>query len=79
MSDPVSWLLIEPGWKVVGSDGEEIGHVTSVDADEQKDIFSGLELRTGLLGGKLYVPSERVVGIVQGEIALDVTGDALQE
>ncbi len=79
MSDPVSWLLIEPGWKVVGSDGEAIGHVTSVDADEQKDIFSGLELRTGLLGGKRYVPSERVAGIVEGEIALDVTGDALQE
>ncbi len=25
--DPVSWLMIEPHWHVVGSDGNDIGHV----------------------------------------------------
>jgi hypothetical protein len=77
--DPVSWLLIEPGWKVVDSAGEEIGTVASVDADEQKDIFSGLEVRTGLLGGTRYVASEHVARIVEGTIELDVTADALDE
>jgi hypothetical protein len=75
--DPVSWLLIEPGWKVVGADGEEIGTVERVDADEQKDIFSGLELRSGLFGGTRYVASEHVTRIVEGRIELDVTRDAL--
>ena len=70
MSTPVSWLLIEPGWRVVDANGEEVGTVSRVDADEQKDIFSGLELRTGLLGGSEYVPSERVATIVDGQITL---------
>lgn len=74
--DPVSWLLIEPGWKVVGADGDEVGTVERVDADEEKDIFSGLELRTGLLGSR-YVPAERVKGIVEGRIELDVAADDL--
>jgi hypothetical protein len=77
--DPVSWLLIEPGWKVVGSDGAEVGTVARIDADEQKDIFSGLELRTGLLGGTRYVAAEHVTRIVEGTIELDVTGDELDE
>jgi hypothetical protein len=71
MADPVSWLLIEPGWRVVDAKGEELGTVTRVDADEQKDIFSGLEIRTGLLGGTEYVPAERVAQIVEGTITLD--------
>jgi hypothetical protein len=67
---PVSWLLIEPGWRVVGADGEEVGTVSRIDADEQKDIFSGLEIRTGLLGRTEYVPAERVGEIVDGQITL---------
>jgi sporulation protein YlmC with PRC-barrel domain len=79
MADPVSWLLIEPGWKVVGADGKEIGKVAEVDADLQADIFSGLELRQGVLGPKLYVPAEHVKLITDGQIELDVTADALEE
>ena len=71
MADPVSWLLIEPGWRVVTAGGEELGTVARVDADEQKDIFSGLEVRTGLLGGTEYVAAERVARIVEGTITLD--------
>jgi hypothetical protein len=79
MADPVSWLLIESGWSVVGSDGEEIGTVVRVDADEEKDIFSGLELRTGLLGGSRYVAAEHVWRIEEGRIELDATGAALDD
>lgn len=69
--DPVSWLLIESGWSVVDSEGEEVGKVSSVDGDEERDIFSGLELRTGLLGTR-YVAAEHVRTIVEGRIELDV-------
>lgn len=79
MSDPVSWLLIERGWKVLGSDGDEIGHVTTIDADEEKDIFSGLMVKAGMLGAARYVPSERVREITEGCIHLDVTADELQD
>jgi hypothetical protein len=76
MADPVSWLMIESGWSVVGSDGEEIGKVARIDADEERDIFSGLELRTGLLGTR-YVPAEHVGTITDGRVELDVTADEL--
>ena len=76
MSDPVSWLMIEQGWAVVGSDGEEIGRVSAIDADAERDIFSGLELRTGLLGTR-YVPAERVRAITEGRVELDVAADEL--
>lgn len=68
-SDPVSWLLIEPGWRVVDANGEEIGKVDSVTGDQNADIFDGLEVRHGVLE-KRYVPAESVASIVQGEIRL---------
>ena len=64
MADPVSWLLIEPGWEVVDASGERVGRVKSIDANENADIFSGLELDSG------YVPAERVATIVEGRITL---------
>ena len=40
--DPVSWLLVEPGWTVVDAHGEKVGKVDEVLGDEQIDIFHGL-------------------------------------
>ena len=72
MSDPVSWLLVEPGWKVVASDGSEVGKVDEVVGDTGQDIFSGLSVSQGLLRKRRYVPAELVREIVEGEIRLDV-------
>jgi len=74
MSDPVSWLLVEPGWKVVASDGSEVGKVDEVVGDTGQDIFSGLSVSQGLLRKRRYVPAELVREIVEGEIRLDVDG-----
>jgi len=71
MSDPVSWLLVEPGWKVVASDGKEVGKVDEVVGDTGQDIFSGLSVSQGLLRKRRYVPAELVREIVEGEIRLD--------
>ena len=79
MSDPVSWFLIEPGWKVLDPAGEEIGQVEEVVGDTETDIFNGLKIATGLLGGSHYVPAERVAEIRDGSVALDVKEDALAE
>jgi len=74
MSSPVSWFLVEPGWKVVASDGKEVGKVDEVVGDTGQDIFSGLSVSQGLLRKRRYVPAELVREIVEGEIRLD--GDA---
>ncbi|MGZ8740876.1 MAG: PRC-barrel domain-containing protein [Gaiellaceae bacterium] len=77
--DPVSWLVIEKGWKVVGADGKELGKVHEVIGDTTNDIFSGLAVTPGLLGilhKPRFVPSESVLRITEGQIDLDLDSDA---
>jgi PRC-barrel domain len=78
VSDPVSWFVIEDGWKVIDAAGNEIGKVESVVGDTAEDIFNGLAVSTGLLERPRYVPSERVQQITEGEIRLSVTAEELE-
>lgn len=71
-SDPVSWFLIEKGWAVLGSDGAELGKVSEVVGDSDKDIFNGLSVSHGLLRSKRYVPAERVGLIYDGRVELEL-------
>jgi uncharacterized protein YrrD len=77
MADPVSWFLIEQGWKVKSVEGEDCGKVEEVVGDTGNDIFSGLSISTGLFSKPRYVPSERVAGIYEGEVHIDVAYDKL--
>jgi uncharacterized protein YrrD len=70
MADPVSWLLVEPGWRVVDADGEDIGRVEEVLGDPDTDIFDGLQVSSGLLARRQYVPAEAIDGIVEGTVRL---------
>jgi hypothetical protein len=78
MADPVSWLLIEPGWKVVAADGADVGKVDEVVGDTGKDIFNGLSIATGLMSKPRYLPAERVRRITEGSVELDVPADAVE-
>jgi hypothetical protein len=78
MADPVSWLLIEPGWKVLDPSGKEIGRVEEVLGDSSADIFDGLSVATGILGRPRYVPAEAVASIVEGSVQLAIDKDALE-
>ncbi len=70
MADPVSWLLIEPGWSVVDANGEDVGRIESVTGDSNADIFDGLAVASGMLARPKYVPAEQVGEITQGRVAL---------
>ena len=71
MSDPVSWLVIEPGWEVVGADGASVGKVHEVLGDPGADIFDGLQVMSaGVLGETKYVPAEEVGEITEGRVQL---------
>lgn len=76
-ADPVSWLMIEPGWKVVAADGTDVGKVEKIVGDTGSDIFNGLSVVTGLLGKPKYVPAERVRTITDGQVELDLSEDAV--
>lgn len=62
--DPVSWLLIEPGWAVVDAHGKKVGKVDEVLGDEQIDIFHGL-----VVSGE-EILADQVAEIREGEVRL---------
>ena len=73
--DPVSWKVVERGWRVLGGAGKELGTVEGVLGDVDADIFHGLMVASGLLGRTTEVAAERVAEIREGEVVLD--GDSL--
>ena len=74
-ADPVSWLVVEHGWKVVATDGSAVGTVEEVIGDTGKDIFNGLSVTPGLLKRPKYVPAEAVAEIAEGEVRLALSKD----
>jgi hypothetical protein len=76
--DPVSWFLIEPGWKVIDAEESDVGRVVEVVGDNNADIFDGLLISTGLFGGKRYVPAEQVGLITEGRVHLTLNGDEVK-
>ena len=73
MADPVSWLMIRPGWKVYASDGSEVGEVDEVAGDDTEDIFDGLAIATSAFGKPRYVPAEQVASITESAVRLSLT------
>jgi uncharacterized protein YrrD len=73
--DPSSWLVVEPGWEILTTDGERVGAVHELLGDHNADIFDGLAVNTGALKKPTYVPAERVQMIVEGRIVLDMSKD----
>jgi Uncharacterized protein conserved in bacteria (DUF2171) len=78
MADPVSWLVIERGWRVVDADGNEVGKVEETVGDSTSDIFNGLTIATGLLARGRYVAAEQVDEIVEGCVRLKLRGDEVE-
>jgi hypothetical protein len=78
MPDPVAWVMIQKGWRVVDVDGESVGRVDEVTGDENVDIFDGLAISGGVLGREKYVPSENVAAIYDGEVHLSLTRDEVE-
>jgi hypothetical protein len=72
MADPVSWLQIQQGWNVVGSDGASVGTVAQVEGDKQSDIFDGLAVVPAESKQLRYVPGEIVSAIYPGEVTLKI-------
>jgi hypothetical protein len=78
-TDPVSWFVIEEGWKVVEAGGEEVGAVDEVVGDSSNDIFNGLAISTSVLGRPRYVPAEKVGMITEGRVELRLTKTEVEQ
>jgi len=79
VGDPVSWLMIRPGWKVRSADGAEVGEVDEVAGDDTEDIFDGVAIVTSALGKPRYVPAEQVAEITQGAMRLSLTREQVAQ
>jgi hypothetical protein len=78
MADPVSWLMIEPGWRVESADGQDVGRVLEVTGDSGADIFDGLAIASSMFKQPRYVPSENVGEIVDGRVRLKLDRAAIE-
>ena len=79
MADPVSWLLIERGWKVLAADGSDVGQVDEVAGDSNEDIFNGLAVLTSALAKPRYVPAEQVAEITEGAVRLSLSPERVEQ
>ena len=64
---------------MLAAGGEEVGKVREVIADEQKDIFSGVTLDTGLLSGPRFVPAEMIEEMTDDVVTLVITVERAEE
>lgn len=76
---PVSWMTLTEGTEVVASDGTDLGKVTSVVADTQKDIFSGIEFRSGFLSSTSFARADLIAEITEDRVTLTITAEAAEE
>ncbi len=76
MSDtgaPIAWLALDTGTPIYTSDNDEIGKVADIIADREKDIFSGLTFRPGLLETTLFIPATAVESMTENAVRLTLT------
>lgn len=75
---PIAWRALERGTRVYSSDGEQLGKVTHVVADDSKDIFSGIAFQRGMLGDDLFAPAPVVGRITTDGVHLSLSHDAAE-
>ena len=72
-------MALGSGARIAASDGAELGKVHEVIADKQKDIFSGVTFRDGILGGERFVPAALIDQITADEVRLSVGAEEAKE
>ena len=76
---PIAWMALESGTPIITTDGTELGRVNEVIADRQKDIFSGITFRDGVLSGERFVPAATIDSITTEEVRLTVSSDEAEQ
>jgi uncharacterized protein YrrD len=75
----IAWTALERGAAVRSRDGDALGTVAEVVADESKDIFSGLAVDTGAFKRTIFVPADRIVELTEAAVTLDLVSDELED
>jgi hypothetical protein len=76
---PISYLLLERGSPVFAADGQRVGEVAEVRADENADIFDSIVIERGLLGGERHlVGADHVAEIHERGVQLSIEAAAFE-
>lgn len=77
---PSSYLALSEGTDVYSSDGQKLGEVGEVRADEQKDIFDGLVISRGVLAPRsCFVLADQVEQIHERGVVLSLDAEAAEQ
>jgi sporulation protein YlmC with PRC-barrel domain len=77
--EPISYLVLGAGTDVVGSDGEVVGKVQHVLADEEEDVFDGIVIDAGIgPGGSHFVDADQVADIYERAVVLNLPSSAVE-
>lgn len=76
---PIAWPALGKDTTVLASDGSVIGKVARVIGDEDRDIFTGLTVTSGLFDKERFVPGEHVGAITHSEVTLDLSSSEAGE
>jgi sporulation protein YlmC with PRC-barrel domain len=78
--EPISYLALKEGSAVVSSDGEEVGKVQHVLADEESDVFDGVVIDTRLgPGGLRFVDAPQVSELRERALLLSIPADQVAD
>ncbi len=80
LGEPASYLVLEQGAPVYSCDGETVGSVEHVLADEEVDIFDGIVLDTSVLpGGHRFVDADQVEEVFERGVLLKLDKAATEQ
>lgn len=68
----IAWLALQEGTSIIGSDGEQVGKVGEVIADREKDIFSGVTFKPGLMDAAVFIPADKIGDLTESEVTLTI-------
>jgi PRC-barrel domain len=75
--DPISYMALHEGTKVLSADGEQVGKVLHVLADTEDDIFDGIVIDASWLpGGHVFADAGEVEEIRTDAVTLKLDAGA---
>lgn len=78
-TQPIAWSALEEGTSVHSRDDIELGKVSAVVGDLEKDIFSGIAYRSGLLDRQVFVPADRIQTLTAERVTLALSETEAQQ
>lgn len=76
LGDPTSYMELEEGLPVFSSDGDQIGTVEHVLADQEEDIFDGLVIEAG--GEHRFVDAPQVDSMFEQGVILGIDTESAE-